>query len=220
MDRSRAVVALRSLLANRLALAIMLAGAVGFGIIGPIASSHARAHSSPIDADPATLLLHDSDLGADFEENWSKSGPDWPPCGSDAAVEAGRVAAFGVMFNAPNRDGVITSMAYEYVDEAAASRASAALGDKVSRGIDVTQCLVNIRYGAQLIEVANPSCVPADGRLFVIGARRQVLVWRNHNVVDLLDVDLPSEVDITVLSAKQDAWAPFKPVRQPCSRTG
>jgi hypothetical protein len=127
--------------AHRLSALIMVAAAIGFAVLGPLVSSSHVGHGAPIDRDPQTLVLRSSDLGADFTPNTSKSGPGWPPCGHQHDILKDRVASSGTTFTARDGNGFVRSLAYEYVNQDAATSAFTSISREITGGFDVGLCL-------------------------------------------------------------------------------
>src|SRR5260370_13816900 len=132
--------------AHRLSAGIMIAAAIGFGLLGPLLSSRQGCHGAPIDLNPQALVLRPSDVGADFTANASKSGPGWPACGHQSDIEKGRVASYGITLTAVGEHGFVHSLAYEYVNQEAAVAAFASLNRQLNDEFDVWLCLRGLKY--------------------------------------------------------------------------
>lgn len=196
--------------AHRFSAGIMIAAAIGFGLLGPLLSSRQGGYGAPISLDPQALVLRPSDVGADFTANASKSGPGWPPCGHQSEIEKDRVASYGITLTAVGKQGLVRSLAYEYVSQEAAASAFASLNRQINDGFDVWLCLNGIKYRSAPSKIDWVVCPPQNGMLYSLGGNRRIAVWINHNVVDLLDVNTTLPVHIEQLRLRQDSLAPLR----------
>jgi hypothetical protein len=119
-------------------------------------------------------------------------------------------------FTARGGNGFVRSLAYEYVNQDAATSAFTSINREITGGFDVGLCLAGIRYPSVPLKADPQPCLPGEETLYSLGPDRHIVVWINHNVVDLLDVSTSLPLNIEELRMQQDSRAPVEST-SPCS---